>query len=93
MMYNMLTHPQTGGHHDVEHVNTSMNNGGYCDVEHVNTSTNNWIFLCHLFNSVLLHDLSPFLIIFLIIYITSMLSDFGSYSLTMAETGRTWSRS
>ena len=26
MMWNMLTHPQTtGGHHDVEHVNTSTN--------------------------------------------------------------------
>ena len=44
MMWNMLTHPRrTGYHHDVEHVNTSMNNGGYCDVEHVNTSTNNWM--------------------------------------------------
>ena len=25
MMWNMLTHQQTGGHHDVEHVNTSTN--------------------------------------------------------------------
>ena len=51
MMWNMLTHPQTGGHHDVENVNSHkldaiirnmlthpQTTGGHHDVEHVKTS-------------------------------------------------------